>query len=60
MAQTDGHGGLQIESAQCSGPIWFKYFIETTQIFGISYVLPVYNLNLLLSNTRNTKYIHNL
>ena len=33
MAQTDGHGGQQIESAQWANLV--KYFIETTYIFGI-------------------------
>ena len=43
-----------------SWPIWWKYFIETTYIFGISYVWPVYFLNLILLNTSNTKFIHRL
>ena len=43
-----------------SGPIWWKYFIETTYFFDISYVLPVYTLNLLFSNSNNTENIHRL
>ena len=56
MAQTDKHGGQQIELAQWANLL--KSFIETTKIFGILYVLPVYNPHSLLSNTSNTENIY--
>ena len=59
MAQTDGHGGQQIESAQWANLVNF-FYIETNYIFGILYVLPVYNLNSFLSDTSNTENIHRL